>query len=122
MKKGIYIASKIHHAAKWRDFRAAGYPIISTWINYEEAVTDYKALWDDCINECMNCNILIVYREPGDNLQGSLVEVGVALGNNAPVIAVGEFERDWHHYREVIHIKDIKKAMEFAQQYIKDLR
>jgi hypothetical protein len=45
--EGIYIASKTVHAARWRDLRAQGLPIISTWIDEAEigATGDWPDLW-----------------------------------------------------------------------------
>jgi hypothetical protein len=46
-RRGIYIASKTKHAARWLEYRAQGEPIISTWIDEagEGASADLHDLW-----------------------------------------------------------------------------
>lgn len=80
---GIYIASRTRHAEKWRELRASGVEIISTWID-EAGVgetADYADLWKRCILEATEARALILYREDNEPLKGALVEVGAALGS-----------------------------------------
>jgi hypothetical protein len=90
----IYIASKTKHAPLWRRARAAGAPIISTWI--DEAgpgeSADLRDLARRCIFEARECSILIVFGQKGDVLKGALMEVGAALAGNVPVFVVGDCE------------------------------
>lgn len=91
---GIYIASKTKHAAKWKELRASGVPIISTWID-EAGIGETKSfedLWRRCIDETASAERLVVYAEDGDELKGGLVEVGAALASGTPVWIVGKVE------------------------------
>lgn len=87
----LYTASKTRHAPTWRGLRAAGVPVISTWI--DEAgpgeTASFPDLWSRCIREASTASALLVYAEEGDLLKGGFVEVGAALGCGVPVFAVG---------------------------------
>jgi hypothetical protein len=92
-KKKIYTASRTKHAARWRELRATGYDIISTWI--DEAgpgeSADLPDLARRCIREATAADFLILYCEPDDfPLKGALIEVGAALASGVPVLVVGE--------------------------------
>lgn len=88
---GIYIASRTRHAAKWREARDNGIPIISTWIDEagEGESCSMSSLWWRCVKEAASCSALVLYREDGEMLKGALVEAGAALGDGKPVFAVG---------------------------------
>jgi hypothetical protein len=92
---GIYVASKTYHAAIWRNFRAQGQPIISTWI--DEAgpgeSRDRADLWRRCIAEASRCWALILFAEDGETLKGALLETGAALAHGRPVILFGNAPR-----------------------------
>ena len=79
----IYCASKTKHAQMWKDFRSLGSNIISTWIDEagKGETKDMADLCNRCINECKECDALIVYAEPGDYLKGAFIEMGVVIGN-----------------------------------------
>lgn len=97
---GIYIASKTAHGRDWRELRATGVPIISTWIDEAEAgaTSDWPDLWSRCVEEASTCAALVVYREPGEVLKGAWVEVGAALAAGRPVFAVGIDEFSVRHH------------------------
>src|SRR5688572_586727 len=68
--KTIYIASKTIHAPKWLALRAAGWPIIATWID-EAGPGDSPDLADlskRCIREAAHATRTILYGEPGEVL------------------------------------------------------
>lgn len=109
---GIYIASKTKHAWLWRDLRAAGAPIISTWIDEagEGESADLHDLWERCISESKGCKTLIAYREPNDVLKGAWVEIGAALANERPVYAVGLDGFTISKYRGIQHFPTLAAA------------
>lgn len=92
---GIYTASKVIHAPKWREMRAEGWPIVSTWIDEADdgQTDDFEDLWKRCVNEAKFADVLVVYREPDEVLKGAFVEVGAALANSVPVLASGFNDR-----------------------------
>lgn len=90
----IYVASKTKHAAKWRALRAAGVPVVSSWIDEEVLgdktdpnLTDW---WETYVKDVTDrAGALLLYVEPGEVHKGGLVEVGAALGCGIPVYVCG---------------------------------
>lgn len=118
---GIYIASKTIHAARWRQFRDDGIPIISTWI--DEAGSGQSAslqsLWSRCIDEAMSCTILVAYRANEEEvLKGGFIEVGAALAARRYVIAIGFAGMTFLHHPLVAGLgEDIDRAMRIARNF-----
>lgn len=50
---------------------------------------DWPDLWQRCLREATNADVLLVYMEPGETLKGAWIEVGAALAAGVPVIGVG---------------------------------
>lgn len=94
IRGGIYIASKTVHAPKWRAYREAGFPVISTWIDEagEGESKSFTDLWLRIVREASQCACLIIYREPGEVWTGALVEVGCALGAGRLVLGCGDWD------------------------------
>ena len=115
-RRGIYIASKTRHADRWKALRAAGEPIISTWI--DEAgpgeSSDLNDLWARCIREASSCEVLIAYREPEDILKGAWIEIGAALAVGIPVVGVGLRDFTIANYEKITHMKSIGNAFAAA--------
>ena len=109
----LYVASKVKHAAMWRDLRKHGALIISSWIDEagEGETADYGELAQRCLEEIrLKTDRLILFCEPGDLLKGALIEVGAALACGVPVACVGTNESLsrvfrahplWREYRTV---------------------
>ena len=87
----IYIASKTKHAPKWRELRANGLNIVSSWLDVGEIdrPEEYRRLWNCCILEVSASDLLIVYCEPGETLERCLVEIGSALASSVPIYCIG---------------------------------
>lgn len=91
MRNGIYVVSKVRHAAVWKDLRERGYPVISTWIDDGlEHEIDFSEAWPRYIQEASRASFVIAYALPDEVLKGGLIEIGAALGNGAYVFVVGE--------------------------------
>lgn len=123
MKRGIYIASKVKHAQKWRHLRATGAPIISSWIDEagEGQTTSYDELAERCLREVMDSKAVILYCEPGDVLKGVLIEVGAALAANTQVYCVGTCEsisRIFARHPLWIFAKSVENAIADASGYV----
>lgn len=105
--KGIYVASRAsipERSAMWREHRGLGWNIISTWIDEAgEGETDsFEDLWLRIRNEIYACEYFILYAERDDfPLKGALVEVGMALAFQKPVIIVLNFEPEGRTYRPI---------------------
>lgn len=100
-RPSFYVASKIWHAEKWRDFRDHGANIIATWIEKhyfeEDGVTglplgtfDTRGLWVGCVGEAGGADICLIYAEEGDIMKGGLIEAGACLAKGGFVIQVGD--------------------------------
>jgi len=85
----IYVASRVKQAPLWLELKEKGIPIISSWIHEtgENETEDFGELWSRIRNEVRLCKALVLYVEPEDfPLKGALIETGMALAFNKPVI------------------------------------
>lgn len=88
----IYVASRASipaRSAMWRELRAHGWQITSTWIDEagEGETVDFTELWDRITREIVAARKLVLYAESGDfPLKGAILEAGIALGLGKPVI------------------------------------
>lgn len=113
-KSGIYFASKVKHAEKWRKIRAKGLPVISTWIDEagEGETSDFSDLWVRCVREASSAQALILYAEPEDVLKGAFIEVGAAIASEVPVYVVGRQPRwTWCEHPLVTECNSIEAAL-----------
>lgn len=90
----VYVASRAsvpERAEMWRDLRASGVPITSSWIDEdgEGQTASLSNLWERIVLEIGNAAYLLLYAEAADfPLKGALIEAGIALGMGKPVIVV----------------------------------
>lgn len=115
---GIYVASRAHHGATWKDLRAQGHAIVASWID-ESGIgetADYSDLWIRCVREASTARALVLYITDTDMpLKGAFVEVGAALASGVPVFYAGPagiFSFDAHPLVTVCG--DIAKALDLA--------
>ncbi len=87
----IYVSSRVKFAKMWREFRAEGYRINSTWIDRPQPHTseEWRTLWDACLMESSRCDSLILYAPDTEVLKGALIEVGAAMSRHRPIFYVG---------------------------------
>lgn len=94
----IYIASKAIHRTKWRHLREAGAPFISRWINVPDNTPDedinFTKLWQECIEDLHECDILVAVVRPEERLKGVIFEVALALALKKSVFILGDPGRD----------------------------
>lgn len=86
-----YVASRAsipERSAMWRDLRARGANIISSWID-EAGVGetgDFSELWTRIMAEIHHSDGLVLFLHPDDfPLKGALIETGMAIGMGKPV-------------------------------------
>lgn len=88
----IYVASRAsvpERGAMWRRFRSEGFRIVSSWIDEDgegqsESLTD---LWQRISDEVAQAYGVVLYAESDDfPLKGALIEVGIAIGLNKPIV------------------------------------
>lgn len=125
----IYIASKMHHAAKWRelrdDWKRSDLSIISTWIDhdhFEDKATpdDFMIFWITDHADVVDAEFLVLYGEEGDVLRGALVEAGMFLALDKHVIVVGDNPSygTWKYHPRVIRVPTLESAKQ-AILYLK---
>lgn len=91
-KPKFYVASRAsvpERGAMWRRFRKQGALISSTWIDEDGdgQTDDFAELWQRIQDEVESPDLLVLYAEKGDfPLKGALIEVGIALGNEIPIV------------------------------------
>lgn len=118
---GIYMASKIAHATRWRLLRdKVGYPVISTWIDEagEGESQDLSDLWRRCISEASTADVLVLVRENDEVLKGAWIELGAALASGVPVIAIGIEQFTVAHDRRIRHVQTVRAAMEILKPMV----
>lgn len=109
----IYIASKLHHAPMLRNLRDAwredGLIINSRWLDqaqHEATATpdDFKIFWHTDHIDITECNALVLYTTPDDELRGALVEVGMALALAKPVVLAGDNRAfgSWQYHASIV--------------------
>jgi hypothetical protein len=121
----VYMASKVIHGTRWVElfgsFKAIGLELLSTWVHGDLLAPDCDKdcidLWQRCLNESASADVLILYREPGEQLKGALVELGAALAAGRAIITVGDFEGagSWPALPQIRHAKSMDAAMMMAQ-------
>lgn len=122
---GIYCASRASipgRAALWRAFRAAGYPVVSTWIDEAApgATADRGELMARCIREASSCAAFVLFIDRGDlPLKIAYAEWGAAAAAGAPAYVVC-FEPDdaphgrlWDH-PGTTRVRSVEEAMRRA--------
>jgi hypothetical protein len=88
----IYVASRASIPSRsemWRKLRDEGWRITSTWIDEAGSgeTANLRQLWDRIHMEIRQADKLVLYAEAGDfPLKGALIETGIALGLNKPVV------------------------------------
>lgn len=115
---GIYIASKVRHADRWKALRQGGVPVISTWIDEagEGETASYADLWIRCISECRACSALIAYIEEGEVFKGGFIEIGAALSAGRPVFVVGPVPGSFVHHPLVTRCVSLNAAIDAAKR------
>lgn len=116
----VYTASKLRHAAMWRELRVTRPDVAFTarWPDIEGQVPDTPenagAFWTHDVADVRRADAVLVYAEPGEHLRGGLVEAGVALGLGKQVVVVGEHPDygTWQYHPLVQRARDIDHALQ----------
>ena len=90
----LYIASKTKHGPRWMEWsrkNPAVASVVSSWMRESgPGMTKSRPeLADRCLREAAAADRLIVYCEPGEVLEGALVEAGACLLAGGEVVLVG---------------------------------
>src|SRR5262245_24121601 len=95
----VYVASKARHFAWWRALRAAGVPIVGSWIDWSgnsdgaEPTSDaWSRHWYRCVDEAAAADICLFVSNTGETACGALLEAGAALAAGKQVVVVSPDE------------------------------
>lgn len=127
----VYTASKIYHASMWRKHREVysnHIEFTACWINHDGpdhnttfwSENDKLRHWMQDIQDVQRSDFLIAFTGLNDNLAGTLVEVGAAIGLGKVVLAVGfSGTHSWQHHPLVYEYMTVQDALDFIAGGIK---
>lgn len=117
----VYTASKPFRKKMWLALSETLPPDVvftSSWIKEgfildESDPVQCRRGWIKNIADVMSSDFLICYAEKDDELSGTLVEIGVALGCGTPVVLVGNCDRfaTWQHHPIVGRAANIEEGL-----------
>jgi hypothetical protein len=115
----IYPASKTKHLEFWKALRAAGLPIVASWIDSEINLSDseptsdaWQRHWATCVNEAAAADITLLYAAKDERQMGSLIEAGAALAAGKQIFLVSPHPWSWRHHERVRSFDSLAKAVE----------
>ncbi len=116
----VYTASKLKHAAMWREMCAAT-PHLQAharWLKHSSIGTpdtpEHAAeFWLQDEQDVRDADAVLVYAADGDHLRGALVEAGIAIASGVPVVVVGKHPDygTWQHHPGVTRMDDLASAL-----------
>jgi hypothetical protein len=101
----VYVASKAKHAVWWQALRAAGVPIVASWIDApfnhdgsELSADEWREHWEKCCREASEADIVLMFACAEERQNGALIEAGAALGAGKRVYLVSPHNWSWKHH------------------------
>jgi hypothetical protein len=115
----VAVASKAKHYSWWQSLRAAGVPIISTWIDWPHNVAgtpvpdalSWQARWERNLSDAGAADALIFLDLPGENQCGAIAEMAAALALGKHVLLVSENWWSIEHHRRVRKFSRLEDAI-----------
>jgi hypothetical protein len=114
----IYCASKSKHWPFWQALRAAGVPIVCSWIDWprnhdchEPTKDEWRRHWDQCMREASDADLVLAYARSDENQNGAFLEIDCALGSGAHVYLVSDHAWSWRHHPRVRSFKKLGGAI-----------
>jgi nucleoside 2-deoxyribosyltransferase len=123
----VYTASKLKHAAMWRDL-CASTPHLQAharWLKHSTLGTPDTPehaveFWLQDEQDVKDADAVLVFATGDDHLRGALVEAGMAIAYGVPVIVIGKHADygTWQHHPGVTRMDDLASAL----LYLKSLK
>jgi hypothetical protein len=114
----VYPASKSCHWPFWQALRAAGVPIVASWIDAdfnhtgrEPSREQWLRHWELCCREAAAADVVLLYARDGERQMGALLEVGAALSSGGRVYAVTPHDWSFLHHPKVRRFATIEAAI-----------
>jgi nucleoside 2-deoxyribosyltransferase len=116
----VYTASKLKHAAMWKALCAATphMQCHARWLKHSTLGTPDTAehaseFWLQDEQDVRDADAVLVYAEGEDHLRGALIEDGIAIACDVPVIVVGNHADygTWQHHPGVTKVADLASAL-----------
>lgn len=116
----VYTASKLHHADKWRQLCASNTSVQchARWLKHIAMGTPDTAehaaeFWLQDEQDVCDADAVLVFAEGDDRIRGALVEAGMAIAYDIPVIVVGEHQDygTWQYHPGVTRAADLDDAL-----------
>jgi hypothetical protein len=118
----VYCCSKSKHWPFWTALRAAGVPIVASWIDAEfnrtgeEPSHDHWARhWETCCREAAEADVTLLYAGEDERQMGALVEVGSALGAGKRIFLITRHDWSWAHHPRVRRFETLEAAITAIQ-------
>lgn len=117
----VYTASKLSAAPMWKDLQKLWQKdafFHARWLRHVEIETpdtpeNAEDFWREDEEDIETADVLIVLARPEDHVRGALVEVGMALAKNVPVIVIGEHADygTWQYHSGVTKAENFGAAL-----------
>lgn len=120
----VYTASKLRHAAMWRELCAvtAHIQAHARWLKHSTLGTpdtpEHAAeFWLQDEQDVRDADAVLVYADGDDHLRGALVEAGIAIASGVPVIVIGKHADygTWQYHPGVTRMDDLPSALAYLR-------
>jgi len=124
----VYGASVLFHATFWisnhgeEKDRWPGVKWTARWPflvaqGFTDSSINSSLFWQYDMADISNAEVVMVFAQPKDHLRGALVEAGIALGQNKPVLLVGSNPGfgSWQHHPMVFKADSLDAAAEWLR-------
>lgn len=122
----VYTASKLSRANLWRELDR-DWPFVffhARWIKHNNVGTpDTKEhavrFWVEDEEDVKSADVVVVWAEGNEHLRGALVEAGIAIANQIPVLVIGDHPDygTWQFHPGVHSAADIEDAGEWLANF-----
>jgi nucleoside 2-deoxyribosyltransferase len=120
----VYFASKLYRGPQWRQMvkdLSSCINVVSTWHSDHDVIAneahDAVALrgWIDNRTQVVKlADYVLAHGIAGDPLNGTLIEIGMAIGRGIPVVLVGDYPwGTWKLLPNVTHVESLDAAVAF---------
>lgn len=115
----VYTASKLGRAPLWKRLQGEWPKVFfhARWLRHIEIGTpdtpeNAISFWCEDQEDVANADALVVFAGEGEHLRGALVEVGIAIANQVPVVVIGDHPDygTWQYHPGVARVADFNEA------------